>query len=697
MHSRSRRARDGGLLLVLLSVSSSGAFGQHDPKKTGGLVELFRWESLTTNLVTNSSFEQVEDGTPRPWSLRQPRHWSVHETDSHSGLKSLRLSSSDQSPHTPSAMQSLELEPGWYALSGWLRADDAGSHGKGAGGRLNLQMGRRRETTSVVGGTQTWSRVEKSFIRVNSGDSPTIRLEAYRKPDGDVFFDDIEVRRLEPPPVEGFLLYPNYRGILFDDQSQLLRMSVQLNAAIPSKVRMTAVKEGDSSVVATSDVSPTTDRFVMTLDLSKAPTGSYVLGLSLPDALEDENEDDDDESDNVLEYPRYRVLKMPAGARQGLSTYIDEQNHLVRNGRTLFPLGIYDTSGYSNSPRKWAQRLDIIAEAPFNLYINYWLGRAPTRSLDALMQTLERHEMGYLHTVNRWYDADPAFAKMASCGSASAPALGETDYTLCRARELSARRAMAGWYTADERGASEAARVFQQFAALKAGWPGGVSFVALNRPFELELWRDAADAFDLHAYPIFNVPEGTSSPLHDVYHLTRQAGDALQKSRPVWTVLQAFQHGTKGHFPTYAELRSMSYLAIVGGAQGLFYWSYGAKGISWIEDPVERERHWNDLVKLTRELSSLEPALLAPDQPDVLTEAAPETIAVISKNVNGRRYVFAVNLSASTVDAWFTLGQPAASIDVSAENRSLTPRAMRFTDSFGPHEAHVYVTKDGGS
>ena len=439
--------------------------------------------------------------------------------------------------------------------------------------------------------------------------------------------------------------------------------------------------DGGAAAISTEVEIEGRDRFILQLDMAEAPRGSYELELS--------------RNGKQVEFPRYRITKVPDSLRSELSAHIDEENHLVQYGRKVFPLGIYDTSGYSNSTATWARRVDRIAEAPFDLYINYWIGRAPTRSLDALMRVLERHEMAYLHTVNRWYENDSAFGKMASCGDRSAPSLGETLYTACRVAELRGRKALAGWYTADERGADDTERVFRQFDTLKGAWAGGVSFVALNRAAELELWRDAADVFDLHRYPIFNVPEGASSPLSDVYRLTRRAKEAVEQSRPVWTVIQAFQHGRNGHFPTFAELRSMSYMAVVGGADGLFYWSYGAKGISWIKNPDEQQRHWSDIVRLTQELDGLESVILSPNAPGVLDGDPGASIAVLTKEKDGLRYVFAVNLSSSAAEASFSTSRPFASVSLAGQQGSIAKQSDRFKDTLEAYGARVYVIRDG--
>jgi hypothetical protein len=250
---------------------------------------------------------------------------------------------------------------------------------------------------------------------------------------------------------------------------------------------------------------------------------------------------------------------------------------------------------------------------------------------------------------------------------------------------------IAGWYTADEAPAGVAPIVFKQFKTLRHGNPDGVTFIAQADGRELIRWRDTADVLGVDPYPIYSIPEGETSPLEMVTDLVDQAQRAVEHSRPVWAVIQYFQFGARGHWPTYEELRTMSYMGIVGGAKGLLYWSYGAKGLSWVKDPTRKAELWQRLVRVTTEIKTLEPALLAPDAPDVvsLTAGGP-SLRLLAKRDGSTRYVIAVNQSSKTVHGTFRLAET-GSVEVLGENRrpSIEPDNA-FVDDFGPHATHVY-------
>jgi hypothetical protein len=249
----------------------------------------------------------------------------------------------------------------------------------------------------------------------------------------------------------------------------------------------------------------------------------------------------------------------------------------------------------------------------------------------------------------------------------------------------------AGWYTADEAPVAVAPRVFEQYGALKSGSPWGITFIAQNLPTQLEAWRDTADVIGVDAYPIYNIPEGKPSPLHLVIDAVDNARSAVADSRPVWAVIQYFQFGGRGHWPTYEELRSMSYLGVAGGAKGLLYWSYGARALATVTDPARKAELWQRLVRVTKEIKSIEPALLAPDAPDILrirpTDGA---LRILARRVGDVRYLILVNAAGQPLEGTFGLGEPAGRVDVIGGTAAVVPSDEgAFRLAFRPYEAHV--------
>ncbi len=677
------------MMLVLLMASSTLAAEETNSSLWGGLTKLCPWDPAALNLVENSSFEE-RDAAGRIASWKIPLGALLPTQDeSRTGKTSLLLKDSNKVRWTPAALQSLELAPGWYDLSGWVKALEAGGNNPGAGGRIEVRGSHTNAATPVVLGTTDWQKVEHEKF-LSPGGPVEVRLTGYRKPVGSLFFDDVELKRLIPPLVEGFLLYPNYRGMLFPDRRQTIRMAVRVRPnevglrSADLRVELSVMPEEGDEPALENKLAPSGEEFVMELDAGGLPTGPYLLNLRTVRATDGET---------VSHYPSHRIFKLSEEDRKQFHTYVDDDNVLVLDRERKFALGIYNTGGYSASPTSYGPLVAKLSEAPLNLYINYWLGGTSTQVISALTSAFRSRGIHYLHTVNAWYEDNSRWSEVSRCVlEGSAQKLGESAYAACRARELRSLRGLAGWYTVDEQPASRADRAFQQYRTLRENDPDGVTFIAQNRPQELVRWRDVADVMGIDPYPIYNIPEGQLSPMEMVFDWVASAQNAVHGSRPVWAVIQFFPFGSKGHWPTYPELRTMSYMAIVGGAKGLFYWSYGARGLAWVKDPIRKEEIWQRLVSVTKEIGTLEPFLLQPDATDVLG-GAPFSggIRVLAKRHEGERLVIAVNITPKEVLADFRLNQPVGSVTVVGEDRAVSLDAtLSFRDSFEAYATHVY-------
>src|SRR5208337_2119479 len=127
-------------------------------------------------------------------------------------------------------------------------------------------------------------------------------------------------------------------------------------------------------------------------------------------------------------------------------------------------------------------------------------------------------------------------------------------------------------------------------------------------PQMVEAYRDAADIFMLDPYPVPNMP------------LTWLADSLEEASRYVprerlWAVVQAFGGGKWARegwpqVPTPAEMRCLTYLAVVHGAHGLFYWNY--------PEIRTNKASWEGLKKIAAELRQLQTWLVVPAEPNKL-------------------------------------------------------------------------------
>jgi hypothetical protein len=248
----------------------------------------------------------------------------------------------------------------------------------------------------------------------------------------------------------------------------------------------------------------------------------------------------------------------------------------------------------------------------------------------------------------------------------------------------------------DECTAELAPDVFEQASRLRRLNPGGVTFGASNLPTELPAWRDTVDALATDPYPIMGAepPEGYN--FGAVADWTARTREAVKGSRPVSTVLQFFQANAASPWPTAQQLRDMSYMAIAEGANGLFYWSLGARALAWsckssTEWCEERVRRFEDLKMVMNELKSLEPVLVSLDRPDLLTaNDGPEAIRTRVKFAEGLVYLIASNISGKPVTATFTWAQPLHEVQL-YRGAKVENSPTSFSGTFAPFEARVYV------
>jgi len=162
-----------------------------------------------------------------------------------------------------------------------------------------------------------------------------------------------------------------------------------------------------------------------------------------------------------------------------------------------------------------------------------------------------------------------------------------------------------------------------------------------------------ADALMVDWYPVPHLKTESMG-----YHvaLVKSAAkilDVKNPGKPVWAVLQAFdwkihpqRHEPKriGRFPTFTEIRFMTYLAIVRGAEGLFYFTFSQEGKTLDAWP----ERWFFFKKIAAEINALKAILEKGEDAEPPAGLDPRlAVRVILKG--GKRRMFLVNPSASEI------------------------------------------------
>jgi hypothetical protein len=137
--------------------------------------------------------------------------------------------------------------------------------------------------------------------------------------------------------------------------------------------------------------------------------------------------------------------------------------------------------------------------------------------------------------------------------------------------------------------------------------------------------------------------------------------------------------------PSPAIVRAETWLAIAGGARGIGWFP------SYWKPEVAAE-----IGRLSREIASLAPALLAPEAPVVVDRRSP--VKAGARSYNGATYVIAANASFARVTARIAVpGMRAPRVRVLGEGRTVPVVNGTITDSFRGLAARIYIAPPAGA
>jgi len=658
--------------------------------KAGGLTA-YPSPVLGSDLLLNPGFES---GTS---SWGPNNGFTIDSAVGHSGSASISLVNATQVQYTAEIDQLVAVSAGTYRFGGWVKLNGVGTNTAGSGVRMCLYdpnwivLG----CSAVLSGTADWAYYEVDSIVIPQSMTARLALQAYAVPNGTAWFDDLILLQ-EGQPLSVFMKYPNYRGILFSDQSQISQFDISVNVPSGAGLLSDYVLTGQVTDEVTSSTVATVTHAavgheVVSLDLTgQDPTHTYlatfVISRSNPSA--------------TYTYPAYRVSMAPGSSKASWAVSVDSQNRFLLHGVPQFLLGVYDNSlGYANDSATWDTLLTTerrLFQLPINVYNNFGYGGAPNYAIMPLMDLLGQHGMYDLTTAN-------CFSNYSVTGNTAFWFNYDTPQDILT---RSAHPYYGGFYAADECVPTLASDVLvNNYQRMQAQNPGGIVLGTLLPDSSLSLWRDSVDVLASDPYPMYGAEPAGGYPFHLVSDGTILTKNAVMGSRPTVEVIQYFQFTSQGRWPTEAELRSMSYMAIADGANGLLYWSLGdggglyyvcdgsdanhspAGGDSWCPTKVNL---FQELVDVTTELSALQPALSAVDDTTKVTGVNQPSIHTRVKTVGGTTYIIASNVTNTTVNSTFTLASPPSSVSVYKESRSVAPSGAQFSDTFLPYSAHVY-------
>lgn len=213
----------------------------------------------------------------------------------------------------------------------------------------------------------------------------------------------------------------------------------------------------------------------------------------------------------------------------------------------------------------------------------------------------------------------------------------------------------------------------------------------------------STDVFLPEIYPIRELKQddGVSFVIRDMKIIKADLAANGNPVKSIWPIIQYFDGWTAWkRFPTYDELRAMSFLAIIHGGNGITWYTYGGYGKN--HGVTETPETWSNICKVATDLKALENVFLElpcpqPDAPKILSGPAKDllgfdSISFLLKKSGGKQYLICANSVKDKVVAQFNV-KGASHVNVMFENREVKVNGGLFTDEFAPYAVHVYEMK----
>jgi len=232
--------------------------------------------------------------------------------------------------------------------------------------------------------------------------------------------------------------------------------------------------------------------------------------------------------------------------------------------------------------------------------------------------------------------------------------------------------ALLVWYVCDEP-ASINSDVTTKYEIAKTNDPNHPAYVNYSILFADYTYGDIAS---MDRYPL---PSHSPATMYmDADNMERVASI---NGKPSWIWLQSCGYiAWMSREPTAPELECMTYISLIHGVRGFKIYAH----------KPHTSTLWNEMKWLAREIKILTPVLYSLESStDAI--ASPSTVHVVTKKLNGKTYIIAVNERPTPVTAQFKLSSVVAkTATVLFEKRLLKVSRDVIRDKFAGYQRHVY-------
>jgi len=392
-------------------------------------------------------------------------------------------------------------------------------------------------------------------------------------------------------------------------------------------------------------VKPTALQFEQTLPLAGLKPDSYRLVASL--------------GQDAKELGRGDVLVL---LHSEPTVKFNDKGVCYVRGKPFFPLGMYHVA-WGASREEMLKCVEDLAAAGFNAV------HTSCTNLEVFQEVLDKAQTLGLHVLPE--------------------GVGATSPGLQRFKD---HPAILAWNSGDELDCANVSpeKVGEAVDAIRDVDPNHLIYTTVANPALLSQYAPCTDVLSNDPYPLANGKIDTLA----VASATARARAAVGPGRALWMVPQCFGYA-KGPWqvPTPAQERSMTYQALIEGANGLIWYVYDDKQFKVLDHPDL----WAMMQQLTAEVKALTPILFEPAQDGQRFATGPDDCL---RGVSIKQDRELTILTAHTNEK--DLGQqelaapglPATGrAEVLFENRTLNVGGGKIRDGFAPYAVHVYRVK----
>lgn len=495
-----------------------------------------------------------------------------------------------------------------------------------------------------------------------------------------VTVDNIRLLPGTRPPLASFdLIYPNYRNLIMPNVPNI-QAGATLQAAeygiSPSQLALLATVTSKSNLT-TRRVAFRSNTATLAIPASSLPSGPAYLTVAVINGL----------NGSTLQSQSWTLQKLTQAQKTALSSYIDENNNTIVDGKPFFPLGWYNSTS--------DQYMYEIANSPFNCILDYGMDYMSKSQMLTYLAKVQQTGLKVIYCMN---DVYPTATYISSWEGLT----GNDQIAGALVQAYKTQPSIFSWYLNDELAKKLEPQLEGYYQRVATADPNHPTYIVLCDMPEVQYFPNTTDVMGVDPYPV------PSTPLTEVSDDNDIATSAVHGHKPVWMVLQAFawyQYNStnpdRGHIPTAAELqtgraptyqegRCMTYLALTHGAKGIIYYCYYDMRVL----PQYAEM-WTWMKSIGSEVKTLSPILLSPsDLGAVRYSPSSASLHTKLKVYNGEVYLMAVNPDNTACTVTFQLKNSVTSHASTMFENGRVPTvnvaAGTLTDTFQPLGVHVY-------